>query len=630
MRARIVPTLTLLVLTSAVGAAVDGSEKVPPPSAGVAAAKVPSQRAAPPWAKVGGVSLIVRFDEKTATILSAQTASHPPRKGASHKPQLTAETADRYPVGTKELVIAAYRRDGTLLQAIGRPSRALLFHDEHDRDRRERLRGRPYAPRVDQRFLDIPLADDASFLAFFRTEVVPLGDRAGAFYADHPAIKVRSEPALLLPGDAGRVRHAIRVSFLSMYSLYPFPDENRTGPPPSLRKPRLPRLFGPPIEHLARFRMSLEHMLMIEIHRMLCPSPLVTLAALRLLAQSSVDDGVLDVAILGDGFTDSEQGAFNDGAKKVQDALLSAEPFLSLKSFIRFHTIWTPSQATGIKRCSRTDPAAPTYFGVEGRWTDPYGEEEGACYFGTPLPCFIDRIVGTVIPRDQVELVIVLANCKCPPEYGGESGDADMENGIVYFSMPVSDPGLILHESAHVIAMLGEEYVSCVPPGTPNSWNLYAFPNVASQDDVDHNKVLWKPLARSDELTDEPNYEDKKFRAVQECGHAYAGTACVPDKVPASLRGSLGLFWGAMYADKDASHFDECLFPRDYCDQYCSSNCNASCYYRPMNECRMVDTSKGYCTVCDCALRKAIWRAAPGSSSIDPNLGLCKKLPDLP
>lgn len=220
----------------------------------------------------------------------------------------------------------------------------------------------------------------------------------------------------------------------------------------------------------------------------------------------------------------------------------------------------------------------------------------------------------------------MLANCSVnnclPGVLNAEGGDADMGNGIVYLPVPVPESGLILHESAHAVAKLGEEYVNdapvrCVSPTDPNSWNLYAFPNIATKadvDGVDGRTVLWKDLAnRGTDLQEtEPGGD---FKAFYKCDADRLLSQYCQDNARNGLCKMLGLFWGAMYGTV-----------------FGGSICVADCHYRPMHSCRMRDHDgpDGFCRVCDCALRKAIWAAAPDSKTSSDPFSFCEMLPDLP
>jgi hypothetical protein len=593
MRAWILSLVALLVFAATL-----------PPAAAAPAGKSAASEQAAPWTKTGGVSLIVRFDARSATILDARPTSRRPTGDGLHAPLVDAKTSRGYPPDTREMVIAVYRRNGTLAEisgqpeVFGRPSKALIFHDELDRARRGALRGRAYAPREDQRFLDIPLGPDAAFLAFFRSEVLAPGKALPSFsYDDNPCLvrgSSRPGPTTALEKDGF---HPVRLSFLSMYVLLPFPAEGSAQIQPSSGLPvPIPRDFEPPLHGFPPFKVEPGCVSHLPERTMVlegfCPTPNGSYENTLSRLPDKNPANAFDVVILGDGFTDLDD--FDQWAKKIAEAVLSIVP-PRYQDDVNIHRVRTLSSQKGITHCWNEeqtrcdDTTVSTYYGVQGMWTDPTGEQGGPGYFGTPNLCRVEEEISKIAPRDQIELVIILANCS---RYGG---DADMVNRIAY--LPAYDdpsyPGLfaelVAHESAHAIALLGEEYVSCLPP---DALPLWSFPNIATRDDVQQG-VWWKILANPEELL-----PDGSFRAFHHCKGPF-NCACEPTLDPGANLKMLGLFWGAMYG--------ECGPPDTECPL--SYYCSASCYYRPMNKCKMRYLFEPFCRVCQRKLEEAIRKA---------------------
>ncbi len=558
-----------------------------------------------PWEKTGGVSFIVQFDRHSATILSAKPTSRAPSLKHLHGPLVNAKTSRDYPVGTQELLVAAYRQDGTLVRTLAWPSRAIVFHDEADPVRRGAIRGRALPPRVDQRFLDIPLTAEGSYLAFFRSTIVPPGKLPPVSFEDNPCLVGGLPPRT--PTGPVEGTNPVVVSFLAMYSLFPFPG---SGDPEAgglvIPRPTPPTGFHPPIPGPPDFRISPEcisHLPKVDPGtKIFCGPPDGTFLSTETRQPAAIPTESFDVVILGDGFTSAEMGRFETWAKKVEAGLLNSEPFHSLANKISFHWVRTSSLEKGITHCwgdyenRCADKTVKTYYGVEGMWTDPTGEKGGPGYFGTPNLCIVNHAVERVAPRDQIELVIVLANCS---RYGG---DADMQNGIAY--LPLFDDrytaekfeDLAVHESSHVVAALGDEYVSCLSPDF-----LRIFPNIATEQEVILDAVWWKALARPEEL------QNGQFMAVHRCGDPF-DCACLPQLTPPELRDMLGLFWGAQYGAC------ECPAVATDCPQ--SYWCAASCgYYRPQRTCKMRElrdengNAVPFCRACEAKLREAILAA---------------------
>ena len=118
-----------------------------------------------------------------------------------------------------------------------------------------------------------------------------------------------------------------------------------------------------------------------------------------------------------------------------------------------------------------TGRAVTAFYGVQGKWTAPHGATGRlAVISGPPLLCRIDEAVKGQFRRTiRSSSVIMLANCSinnCLPGVLNAEGGEERRHGEsnrTYLPVPVPESGLILHESAHAVAKLGEEYVEQRP-----------------------------------------------------------------------------------------------------------------------------------------------------------------------
>ncbi len=588
MRKRFLPTMMLLAFTAG----------------GIASADLTPTRRPP-----NGVRLIVQFDTGSASVLKAWPTKWRPSGANLRKPVIDQKTWRRYPAGSGELLVCVYDKDGKPIETYAWPSKALVLVDGFDANQGGALRGRAVTPRTDQRLMEIPLDGNAHFLAFFRTEVL-------------------DTPAQLFP---------VRLTTLSVYDV-----EGGSKPPKVLHRPaeNLPSVPPPG---------ALQPLTLIQSDN-----------SSSGVSSSEVSSGQtetsrpspkkFDILVLGDGF--ANELSFNAAAYDLKAALLGPqaaanqgspndlgdgiEPFRSEQRKITFHYKFDQSSGEGVAHCWNDTgnacdegggPKPP--FWVEGQWEDELGTQGGPGYFGTK---HLDAVFNakqafenthTELEDGVIDLVIMLANCR---RYGG---NADMENGIVYLPLPSDNSelhplseyaGLVAHEVAHVVAGLGEEYVSCVPP---DRVDYHRFPNIAFMGDVRPKEVPWRDYA---EARGAYSSADEKFKVVHtkadgfDCACEPFDCLALPDQEEATCLGNrreLGLFWGAMYASC------ECSKPPRHCPQ--SLWCDASpAYFRPMSRCRMQRTADEFCDVCKCLLRLAIAKAS--GQPLSPEHESCGRL----
>ncbi len=157
----------------------------------------------------------------------------------------------------------------------------------------------------------------------------------------------------------------------------------------------------------------------------------------------------LDIALLGDGYTAEQQGQWQGDAEALAAAILEAEPFASYAGSINIHRVDAVSNESGasydcVGECRTRDTVYQSVFPLE-----LVNEVLGTSYRTSAifqLDQWLVARAASVVPWD---FVLVLANT----EHSG--GFA-----VHYASVARSGNwgGIAVHELAHVVGLLGDEY----------------------------------------------------------------------------------------------------------------------------------------------------------------------------
>jgi hypothetical protein len=170
-------------------------------------------------------------------------------------------------------------------------------------------------------------------------------------------------------------------------------------------------------------------------------SPPALPALVETLLSSGAPQSKVDIAILGDGYRETDYAKFEADAKRAAAYLFSIEPFSSRLSDFNVYTVFSPSRESGV-----TD----AYLGIERdtalRCAYYAGGSERALAAGDNTAV---REIAAAVPYD---FLLILANAR---RYGGSA----------YFGGPAvaaidsaAARYLVIHEFAHVIGGLTDEY----------------------------------------------------------------------------------------------------------------------------------------------------------------------------
>ncbi len=174
------------------------------------------------------------------------------------------------------------------------------------------------------------------------------------------------------------------------------------------------------------------------------------------------------VTVLSEGYRETEQEQFFQDATNLVSSFFSAEPFREYQNYFNAQAVFVPSIESGSDH-----PAYPvtrntffnsSYDNNDRLLTIPTGAE------GVGK---VTSILKAAAPG--TDLSVVLVNDLV---YGGSGG------AVVVVSKSAFAPEILIHESGHTLAGLGDEYTdasSYIPPSEP--------PNTTRQ--TDRNKIKW-------------------------------------------------------------------------------------------------------------------------------------------
>jgi hypothetical protein len=296
-----------------------------------------------------------------------------------------------------------------------------------------------------------------------------------------------------------------------------------------------------------------------------------------------------DIVVLGDGYTAGELAGLRARVRDFARQLLGdpgdpdqpgMPPFSEpgVRELVSIRLVEAPSKDRHVTFCPGCKEERETAFRVRGDFTG-FGI---ASDFDTDDPQSVEQAVRLVGRSSWIEARLVVANCE---EYGGKAAPDRRTSFVAAVPDLEEFAHLAVHEMAHSVAPLVDEYLSCSVERNVRR----RFVNVATPDQVRKGRVPWIERAEQDEY----DASAGTWRVRHECGE--------PEPTGADAD-ALGLFWGAQFIEMSAM---PCECDRD--EQPDSRLCN---YYRSMRVCKMLDVWEGFCRTCAHELRCAVQRAA--------------------
>ena len=176
----------------------------------------------------------------------------------------------------------------------------------------------------------------------------------------------------------------------------------------------------------------------------------------------------VDLSIVGDGYSEAEYDKFVSDAKRAAGYLFAVEPFKKRMRDFNVRSVFAASPQSGV-----TDPYLGLRKDTALRCEYLAGELERTLIVGDPYALYE---VASAAPAD---FVLVLANAR---RYGGS---AHFGGPAVAAIDSAAAKYLVLHELAHVIGGLAEEYYIPAPHGPAFTGNVEPWhPNVTLAPDT--------------------------------------------------------------------------------------------------------------------------------------------------
>ena len=269
----------------------------------------------------------------------------------------------------------------------------------------------------------------------------------------------------------------------------------------------------------------------------------------------------LNIVVLSEGYTTSQLAQFPADATSAVNALLSHAPYQEYKAYFNAFAIKVASSQSGSDHPA-SGVSHDTYFNST---FDPVSDYLITIPSDSTGQGKVDALLEAFLPDFQ--LPVLLVNDPTPGGSDGSFKTAIASTSVLFSEMPGSQPGILTHETGHVLANLGDEYTTPYP-GYPDTEE----PNTTQQT----NRLLVKWNAWISTNTPIPTPDGYDF-----------GDSVV------------GLFQGAHY--------------------------HTANWYRPELNCAMGALGVPFCSVCSEALVLAIYqrvRPVDGFSPASTNLSL--------
>lgn len=289
----------------------------------------------------------------------------------------------------------------------------------------------------------------------------------------------------------------------------------------------------------------------------------------------------IDLVILGDGYTKTEMEKFRKDAKRLTNALFSAEPFKSRSKDFNVRCVETPSETSGVTKphhnIYKRTPLSVHYSSFDS-------ERYALSYDNKTI-----RDVASAVPYD---FMIILINEKT---YGG--------GGIYGLYTTVSADNkfaeyIMIHELGHHMAALADEYYTSavayeVPTITVEPWET----NITAL--FDKNNLKWKDLVEAGTPLPTPwNKEafDKFGYTIQKTRDSIRA-ALLPESVMEALFEKQLNTENAFFAKEKY---------KDKVGAFEGAGYNPKGLYRPQLDCIMYTRHMVYCKVCQKSLGKVM------------------------
>ena len=193
------------------------------------------------------------------------------------------------------------------------------------------------------------------------------------------------------------------------------------------------------------------------------PAPMLATAAapiLRTLFRNGPLSNRINLAILAEGYTTSQEAKFYADAAVLASKLFAAEPFKEYRPYFNAFAVFVASAQSGSDHPS-SSIYRNTYFnssfnsyGIDRLLTLPPNNYDSNSAHGEGK---VQQVLSSVLP--SYDIAVVLVN---DPQYGGSGGT------IAVASTNSESGEVVIHELGHTIGKLGDEYDDAFP-GYPDT-----------------------------------------------------------------------------------------------------------------------------------------------------------------
>lgn len=166
------------------------------------------------------------------------------------------------------------------------------------------------------------------------------------------------------------------------------------------------------------------------------------------LIQNGSNDKRINIAVLGDGFTATEQTSFVNSAQTTINYLFTKSPYTEYKNYFNAYAINVISAESGVKHPgTATDVTEPVFpvSNPNNYFSSSFDNGVHRCYYGNTTK--VTQVLAANLP--DFDVAYILGNTT---QYGGCGGT------YAFASLNTSANEVVVHELGHSFGKLADEY----------------------------------------------------------------------------------------------------------------------------------------------------------------------------
>lgn len=176
------------------------------------------------------------------------------------------------------------------------------------------------------------------------------------------------------------------------------------------------------------------------------------------LLQNGTNDKRINIAVLGDGFTATEQTAFVSSAQATVNYLFTKSPYTEYKNYFNAYAVNVISPESGVKHPgTATDVTEPVFpvANPNNYFSSSFDNGVHRCYYGNTTK--VTQTLAANLP--DFDVAYILGNTT---QYGGCGGT------YAFASLNISANEIVVHELGHSFGKLADEYWFAGSGESPN------------------------------------------------------------------------------------------------------------------------------------------------------------------